>query len=102
MNRNGPLKMDARAAWNAWSAEGSDEGRVDFLDRVEAWTDGTAAQLSRGSIRHFTSYLSRDEAADRLRHHLGLLAAGEPLSYMDALDQARQNVIRELRPKAKS
>jgi hypothetical protein len=92
----GRLKMDVRTAWNTWSGEGSAEAGADFVEQVEAWTDGTAAQLARATALHPVR-LSRDQMADRLRHHLGLIAGGERVSYTEALELARQKVIAELR-----
>jgi hypothetical protein len=97
LNRKPPVKLDAPAAWDAWTTSGSPEAAAQFLDRVESWTDGTAAQLTRGVAHHFGSRLTRDEIAARLRHELGLLASGEPVTYRVALDLARRNVIEDLR-----
>jgi hypothetical protein len=98
MSRNGqPGKMDVRTAWNTWAESGSQSAAAEFLERVGAWTEGTAAQLSREARRFFSEPPSRDEVADRLRHHLGVVARGEPVSYVDALEQARREVIEELR-----
>ena len=96
MSRDGPGKMDVRTAWDAWSESGSEHAGEEFLERVGAWTEGTAAQLSR-EARRFSPALSCDEVADRLRHHLGLVAGGEPITYVKALEQARREVIAELR-----
>jgi len=96
MSRDGPGKMDARTAWDAWSESGSEHAGEEFLERVGAWTEGTAAQLSR-EARRFSPSLSCDEVADRLRHHLGLVAGGEPITYVKALERARLEVIAELR-----
>jgi len=84
--------MDASAAWNAWTTSGSPEAAAEFFDRVRSWTDGTAAQLIRGAPR-LRSCPTRDEVAARLRHELGLLAGGEPVTYLVALGLARRNVI---------
>jgi hypothetical protein len=97
MNRKIPLKMDAREAWNAWATSGSSDAAAEFFDRVGSWTDGTAAQLTRGAARHFRCHPTRDEVADRLRHELGVLAGGEPVTYLVALGVARRNVIEDLR-----
>ena len=97
MSRNGPGKMDVRAAWNTWTAGGSPNAGAEFLERVGAWTEGTAAQLARESRRFCSEPLSRDEVAGRLRHHLGLVAGGEPVTYVEALELARREVIEELR-----
>jgi hypothetical protein len=85
--------MDASAAWNAWTTSGSPEAAAEFFDRVGPWTDGTAAQLTRGAPRHFRCRPTRDEVAARLRHELGLLAGGEPVTYLVALGVARRNVF---------
>jgi hypothetical protein len=98
MSRNPSAKLDAPAAWKAWTTSGSPEAAALFLDRVRPWTDGTAAQLSRGAAHHLGCRPSRDEIAERLRHELGLLAGGEPVTYLMALDAARRNVIEDLRP----
>ena len=98
MSRKPLVKMDAPAAWNAWTTSGSPEAAAQFLDRVGSWTDGTAAQLTRGAGHRFRCRPTRDEIVDRLRHELGLLAGGgDPVSYRVALDVARQNVIEDLR-----
>jgi len=98
MSRNGQVgKMDVRTAWNTWAESGSQTAADEFLERVGPWTDGTAAQLSREARRFFPSPVSCDEVADRLRHHLGLVAEGDPVTYVEALDRARREVIEELR-----
>jgi hypothetical protein len=97
MSRKSLVKMDARTAWKAWTTNGSPEAAAEFFDRVGSWTDGTAAQLTRGAARHFRCRPTRDEVAARLRHELGLLAGGEPVAYLAALDVARRNVIDDLR-----
>ena len=97
MSRNGPAKMDARTAWNTWTESGSPHAAAEFLERIGPWTEGTAAQLSREARRFSTVPLSRDEVADRLRHHLEVVAGGEPVTYVEALELARQGVIEELR-----
>ena len=97
LSRKPLVKMDAPAAWNAWTTSGSPEAAAQFLDRVGSWTDGTAAQLTRGAAHRFRCRPTRDEIVDRLRHELGLLAGGDPVSYRVALDVARQNVIEDLR-----
>ena len=89
--------MDVRAAWNTWTTSGSPDAAADFLERIGAWTEGTAAQLARESRRFRSEPLTRDEVADRLRHHLGLVAGGEPVTYVEALELARREVIEELR-----
>ena len=61
-----------------------------------------AAQLTRGATRHLGCRLTRDEVADRLRFHLGVVAGGEPVTYVEALGLARQNVIEELRSGTRS
>jgi hypothetical protein len=96
MSRNGPAKMDVRTAWNTWTTSGSPEAAAEFLERVGAWTDGTAAQLTRGG-RGERPLLTREEVVDRLRHHLEVLASGEPVTYAEALELARKEVIEELR-----
>lgn len=97
MSRDLPVKMDAPAAWKAWTTSGSPEAAAEFLDRVRSWTDGTAAQLTRGAAQHFACRPTREEIAARLRHELGLLAGGEPVTYLVALNVARRNVIQALR-----
>jgi hypothetical protein len=97
MSRDSSPKLDAPAAWKAWTTSGSPEAAAQFLDRVRSWTDGTAAQLSRGAAHYFPCRPTRDEIAARLRHELGLLAGGEPVAYLVALDLARRNVIEDLR-----
>ncbi|MGH8999498.1 MAG: hypothetical protein ACRDY7_08915 [Acidimicrobiia bacterium] len=99
MKGKAPAKMDARAAWNAWTADGCPTAGAEFLQRVESWTDGTAAQLTRGAARNAGPRLTRDEIVDRLRYHLGVIAGGEPLKYVEALERARREVIEELRPR---
>ncbi|MDQ1516270.1 MAG: hypothetical protein QOE80_2100 [Actinomycetota bacterium] len=97
MSRNGPAKMDVRTAWNTWTTSGSPEAAAEFLERVGAWTDGTAAQLTRGG-RGERPLLTREEVVDRLKYHLGVLAAGgDPVTYAEALELARKEVIEELR-----
>jgi hypothetical protein len=100
MSRKPPVKMDAPAAWKAWTTSGSAEAADQFLERVRSWTDGTAAQLTRGAARSSGSRPTRDEIATRLRHELGLLAGGEPVTYLAALAVARQNVIEDLRARS--
>jgi plasmid stabilization system protein ParE len=90
--------MDVRTAWNTWTANGSPEAAAEFLERVAAWTDGTAAQLTRGG-RGEASRMTREEVVDRLRYHLGVVAGGEPVTYAEALELARREVIEELRPR---
>jgi plasmid stabilization system protein ParE len=97
MSRNGPAKMDVRAAWNSWSAESSPEAAEEFLERVGSWMEGTAAQLSRGGTTQSRLKMTREEVAERLRYHLEMVAGGEPVTYVEALGLARQNVIEELR-----
>jgi hypothetical protein len=97
MSRKPVMKMDASAAWNEWTTSGSSEAGEQFLDRVGSWTDGTAAQLTRGAAHYFSCRPTRDEVAAQLRHELGRLAVGEPVAYRQALDVARQNVIADLR-----
>ena len=96
MSQQGSSTRDARTAWAAWSVDGQAEAASEFLERVEAWTDGTAAQLARASTSQPPA--SRDRVADRLRHHIGLIADGEPVPYLDALNLARHQVLKELRP----
>jgi hypothetical protein len=96
MSRKPPGKMDASTAWKAWTTSGSSEDAVEFLDRVRSWTDGTAAQLTRGATGHLRWRPTRDEIAARLRDELGLLAGGAPVTYRAALDVARRNVIQDL------
>ena len=97
MSRNGAAKMDVRTAWNAWTTSGSPEAAAEFLGRVEPWMEGTAAQLTRGGARRDRPGMTREELADRLRHHLGVVAGGEPVTYVEALELARREVIAELR-----
>ena len=97
MSRTPSVKLDAPAAWKAWTTSGSPEAGAEFLDRIRSWTDGTAAQLSRGAAHHLRSCPTRDEIAERLRDELGLLAGGEPVAYVAALEAARRNVIEGLR-----
>jgi hypothetical protein len=102
MSREPALKMDASAAWNAWTTSGSPDAAAQFLNCVGSWTDGTAAQLTRGAAHHFGCRSTRDEIAARLRHELGVLADGEPIGYRVALDAARRNVIEELRSRPRA
>ena len=97
MSRNPLVKMDAPAAWKEWAINGSVDAAAQFFDRVGSWTDGTAAQLTRGAAHHFACRPTRDEIAARLRHELGVLAGGEPVTYLVALESARRNVIEDLR-----
>lgn len=97
MSGKGPGKMDVRTAWNTWTEGGSPSAAAEFLDRVGAWTEGTAAQLSREARHLCPSPVSRDEVADMLRRHLEVVAGGEPVSYVEALELARREVIEELR-----
>jgi len=91
------MKLDAAAAWGAWMASGTPEAAAQFFDRVGPWMDGTAAQLTREAPRRPGARLTRAELADRLRAALGVLATGEPMTYLVALSRARQNVIDDLR-----
>jgi hypothetical protein len=100
VSRNPSLKLDASSAWKAWTTNGSPEAAAQFLDRVRSWTDGTAAQLTRGAAHHFLRRPTREEVAARLRNELGLLAGGEPVTYLVALDVARRNVIEGLRTRS--
>jgi hypothetical protein len=95
-----PLKLDARAAWQAWTTSGSPEDGAEFLDRIGSWTDGTAAQLTRCAAGQLRYRPTRAEVADRLRQELAVVAGGEPVSYLVALDLARRNVIAGLRSHA--
>jgi hypothetical protein len=97
MSRTPPVKMDAPAAWKEWSSSGSPDAAAQFFDRVGSWTEGTAAQLTRRAAHDPGSRPTRDEIAARLRHELGVLAGGEPVTYLVALDVARRNVIQDLR-----
>lgn len=97
MGRKPQLKMDAPTAWKTWATSGSPEAAAQFLDSVGSWTDGTAAQLTRGAAHRSGRRPTRDEIAARLRHELGVLAGGEPVTYRLALDLARRNVIEDLR-----
>ena len=97
MSRNPLVKMDAPAAWKEWAMSGSPDAAAQFLDRVGSWTEGTAAQLTRGAGRQLGCRLTRDEIATRLRHELGVIAGGEPVTYLVALEAARRNVIEGLR-----
>lgn len=99
MNSKHPPKMDARSAWDAWSSGGSPAAEAEFLDRVESWTDGTAAQLSRGGASASGDRPTRAEIVDRLRYHLGVVAGGDHVPYVEALERARQAVILEMRPR---
>jgi len=99
MSRRVSAKMDVRTAWNTWTTSGSPEAAADFLERVGSWTDGTAAQLTRGGMVNGRLSMTRDEVVDRLRYHLGVVAEGEPVTYAEALDRARREVIEELRPR---
>jgi hypothetical protein len=96
MSRNLPAKMDAPTAWKAWTTSGSPQAAAQFLERIRSWTDGTAAQLTRGAARHFRCQPTRDQIAAQLHHELEVLAAGEPVAYLVALDVARRNVIEGL------
>lgn len=96
MNARSGMRLDASAAWNAWTSSGSPEAAAEFFDRVGAWTDGTAAQLTRSAPRHIQRRPTRDEVASQLRHELGRLAGGEPVAYLVALNAARRNVIADL------
>lgn len=98
VSRKPPPKMDVRVAWDQWMANGSTQAAGDFLDRVESWTDGTAAQLSRGASARSGPRPTRTEIVERLRYHLGVVAQGDKVTYVEALEQARQHVINELRP----
>jgi plasmid stabilization system protein ParE len=100
MSRNGPAKMDVRAAWNSWSGDSSPEAAAEFFERVGSWMEGTAAQLSRGGTPASRLKMTREQVADRLRYHLGLVAEGETVTYVEALELARQNVIAELRSRS--
>lgn len=97
MSHKGPAKMDVHAAWKAWTTTGSAEAAAEFLGRVGSWTEGTAAQLTRGGAHRDRPWLTREAVAQRLRHQLGVIAGGEPVTYMEALDRARREVIAELR-----
>src|SRR5437867_8368056 len=97
MSRNSTAKMDVSAAWKAWTTSDSPEAAAESLGRVRPWTEGTAAQLTRGGARLARPRLTREEVADRLRHHLGVVAEGEPVTYVEALCRARLQVIAELR-----
>ena len=102
MSRNPLMKLDAPAAWKEWAMSGSTDAAAQFFDRVGSWTDGTAAQLTRGAGRHFGRRPTRDEIAARLRHELGVLAGGEPVTYLVALDAARRHVIDDLRARPRA
>jgi hypothetical protein len=97
LNRKGSTNMDVRTAWQAWTTSDSPEAAAEFLGQIGPWTDGTAAQLTRGGAGRDRPWLTREKIADRLRHHLGVVARGEPVTYVEALDRARLEVIAELR-----
>ena len=99
MSRNASPKMDARTAWTTWMTNGSSEAAAEFLDRIGSWTDGTAAQLTRGGIRNQQARMTREEVVARLHHHLGVFAEGEPVTYIEALERARRQVIEEFWPR---
>jgi hypothetical protein len=101
MSRNAPVKMDAPAAWKEWAGSGSPDAAAQFFDRVGSWTEGTAAQLTRGAA-HLGCRPTRDEIAARLRHELEVLAGGEPVTYLVALDAARRHVIESLRARPRA
>ncbi|HEV8623181.1 MAG TPA: hypothetical protein VG034_01875 [Acidimicrobiia bacterium] len=101
MSRKPPVKMDACTAWKVWSTSGSPEAEAEFFHRVGSWTEGTAAQLTRGAAHHFGCRPTRDEVTARLRHELGVLAGGEPVTYLVALNVARRNVIDDLRSRSR-
>ena len=63
------------------------------------WWGSIFRKLTRGAARNPGPLLTRDEIVDRLRYHLGVLAEGEPVTYVEALEQARRQVIEELRPR---
>jgi hypothetical protein len=86
---------DAAKAWEAWTAEPSVAAAEVFMRLAQSWIEGTGAQLSRDE-RSPASASKATEVMDRVRHHLALLAAAGPISYMDALATARRRVIEEL------
>jgi len=78
-------------------ASGSPEAAAQFFDRVGSWMDGTAAQLTCAAPRHLGARPTRVELVERLRDELGVLATGQPVTYLVALGRARRSVIEDLR-----
>ena len=71
MSRKPAVRLDASAAWNAWTTSGSPEAAAQFLDCIGSWTEGTAAQLTRGAAHHFGCHPTREDITARLRQELG-------------------------------
>lgn len=89
--------MSVGSAWAAWEeAEGSPASGSEFLGRVAAWMEGTAAQLLRGRWQAGVRRPTSEEIQDRLRHHLGVVAQDGNVTYLEALELARRGVIEEL------
>lgn len=58
--------------------------------------EGTAAQLLRARWQEGVKRPTAAEVQERLRHHLGMVAQDGNVTYLEALELARSNVIDEL------
>ena len=97
MTSASPPKMSVGSAWTAWEqAEGSPASGAEFLGRVASWMEGTAAQLLRARWQEGVKRPTAAEVQERLRHHLGMVAQDGNVTYLEALELARSNVIDEL------
>ena len=90
-------KLSAGSAWSTWQSEGSVAARDEFLPNIASWSQGTAAQLLRQAWPVDSKRPTVMAVEARLHHHLGVIAKGEPTTYLDALETARQAVIEELK-----
>ena len=96
MSRAMPLKQTSvGAAWTAWAADASSPAGPEFLGRVAAWIEGTAAQLLRARWPGTDRPTSAD-LEGRLRHHLEAVAQAGIATYPEALELARQGLIDEI------
>lgn len=95
-------KMTLASAWAAWGADGSSSAGLDFLQRVGAWLEGTAAQLRRDQWRAGSKRPTSNELQDRLRHHLEIVVQDGQSNYLEGLELARRGVMEEIRGAAAS
>ncbi len=96
MSRASPVKMSVGAAWAAWAADESSPAGPEFLERLSAWIQGTAAQLLRARWRPGTERPTSAELEERLRHHLEVVAQTGLATYPEALELARRALIEEI------
>jgi hypothetical protein len=94
--RPSAAKGSAAKAWQDWTAERSAPAATAFLRLAQSWIEGTSAQLARQQQRTLDARSNSEEVAERLRHHLAVIANAGSLTYLDALASAKRLVIGEL------